>query len=409
MGCFSSRFDKRNQQSGDFNTVGAAFFGGKDTELFDSFPVDRVLAALDLEKEPADLVGVEADLKLTNEEQVTEIFKATRTFLRDHFKNQESQYGTPADAKDVYVGDKYKAKDALTQLQNTIDHLQQSSGIADDAPAAEPAAEEKPAEEPAAMDEMMEGGDDNMEMVMEGMENMAMEAMEKPNPFTYDKDERKYEGWDQVAAALLRNMLVNPIFGDMLRGNAVSWEYNHEKGTRYPELSRAAALVSAAAAKAVSGENNVFVSGYLDQESFEALGDLVSAKANIHFPFVTAGWGSKDEALNALEHTPLNEKRKGDFKRVLFEVTGAASFSFAGCRQITHRLNGAIAGGEEADGVHVYQVTAKALEAQTVADWKKAREAPAEPVAAAAPAEEAPKEGEMEAEKMEEPAAMEGM
>jgi hypothetical protein len=219
----------------------------------------------------------------------------------------------------------------------------------------------------------MEGGDDMMaEAAMEGM--AAMEGtMQAPNPFAYDKDERKYEGWDQVAAALLRNMLVNPIFGDMMRSNAVGWEYNNEKGSsRYPELSKACALVSAAAAKAVSGENNVFISGLVDADSQAALTDLVTDKKAIHFPFVTAGWGSKEEALNALEHVSINEKKKDDYKRVLFEVTGAASFEFAGCRQIVHRLNGTIAGGEEASGVFTYQVTAVKLEEQTVEAWKKA-------------------------------------
>lgn len=71
----------------------------------------------------------------------------------------------------------------------------------------------------------MEGGDEMAPM--EGM--AAMEGtMEPANPFAYDKDERKYDGWNNVAGALLKNMLVNPVFGDMLKANAVSWEYNQE-------------------------------------------------------------------------------------------------------------------------------------------------------------------------------------
>lgn len=243
---------------------------------------------------------------------------------------------------------------------------------------------------------------------MEGMmEGMAMETMSKPSPFTYDKDERKYDGWNNVAAALLRNMLVNPVFGDMVKAAAVSAEYNHEKGAKnFSELSSAAALVSAAAAKAASGENNVFISGYVDKDSFEALGDLVKEGNDIHFPFVTAGWGSKDEAVNAFDHTSINPKKKDDYKKVLFEVTGAASFTFAGCRQICHRLNGKITGGEAADDIFVYKVEAKKLEAQTVAEWKKAKEA-----AAAKPAEEEkPAEMMMMEEKPAEgDAMMEGM
>jgi len=41
MGCASSRFDRRNDNHGDLNTVGLQFVGGEDHE-FDEFPMDRV-------------------------------------------------------------------------------------------------------------------------------------------------------------------------------------------------------------------------------------------------------------------------------------------------------------------------------------------------------------------------------
>lgn len=405
MGCFQSRFDRRNALTADFNGVTTAFLGGKADELFDNFPVDRVLASLDTSAEPADLIKVEDDLKLGNEEQVTTFYKETLKFLNDHNEVLKKQYGDVADGKEVYVNDKYLAKDVVAQFADAVKFISENSKIAGDAPAAEAA----PAEAPAAMEaEMMEGGDEMMmaaEGMAEAMGDMAG-TMEKPNPFTYDKDERNYEGWNNVAASLLRNMLVNPVFGDMIKANALSWEYNREKGTKnYTELTKAAALVSAAASKAVTGENNVFISGFIDNDAFEALGDLVADKQPIHFPFVTAGWGSKDEALNAFAHTPINPKKAGDYKKVLFEVTGAPSFSFAGCRQIVHRLNGAITAGTNADDVNVFQVAANKIEPQTVADWKKAQEAkPVEPVTAApaeAPAMEAPA---MDAPAMDAPA-----
>jgi hypothetical protein len=409
MGCFQSRFDRRNIQTSDFVAVTTAFLGGKADELFDNFPVDRVLASLDTSAEPADLIKVEDDLKLGNEEQVTTFYKETLKFLNDHNQVLKKQYGEVADGKEIYVNDKYLAKDVVAQFANVVQFFTENSKIAADVPAATAPAEGAPAEAapaeaapaeaaPAEGDAMMEGGDEMaapeemMAQMMEGMEGMAG-SMDKPNPFTYDKDSRNYEGWNNVAASLLRNMLVNPVFGDMVKANALSWEYNHEKGTKnYTELTKAAALVSAAASKAVTGENNVFISGFVDNDAYEALGDLVKDKQPIHFPFVTAGWGSKEEALNAFAFTPINPKKAGDYKKVLFEVTGAPSFSFAGCRQIVHRLNGSIIAGTDADDVHVFQVAAKKLEAQTVAEWKKAREAKPEPVAAAAtaPAGDAP-------------------
>ena len=407
MGCFQSRFDRRNLQTADFNAVTTAFLGGKGDELFDNFPFDRVLAALDTSAEPGDLIKVEDDLKLGNEEQVTTFYKETLKFLNDHHEVLKKQYGSVADGKEIWVNDKYLAKDYVAQFANAVQFITENSKIAADVPAAAAPAEGAPAEgapaeaapaegAPAEGDAMMEGGDEAAAEVvpaMEGMEGMAG-SMDVPNPFTYDKDSRNYEGWNNVAASLLRNMLVNPVFGDMIKANALSWEYNPEKGTKnYTELTKAAALVSAAASKAATGENNVFISGYVDKDAFEALGDLVNDKEAIHFPFVTAGWGSKEEALNAFAYTPINPKKAADYKKVLFEVTGAPSFSFAGCRQIVHRLNGSITGGKATDDIHVFQVAAKKLEAQTVAEWKKAKEAPVAPAAAAtadAPAGDAP-------------------
>jgi hypothetical protein len=303
-----------------------------------------------------------------------------------------SEYGTASDAKPVYYNDKFTGTQALEGITQTLAFLTEKSGIAAEAPAADAAPAEGEMAAAAEGEMMMEGGDEMMaEGEMAAAEGMA--GMETPNPFAYDKDSRAYDGWNNVAAAVLRNMLVNPVFGDLVKANALGWEYNAEKGSAYPELSKAAALVSAAAAKAVQGENNVFISGYLDADSVEAITDLVTEKKPIHFPFVTAGWGSKEEAINAFAHTPINEARRSSYTKVLFEVTGAASFEFAGCRQIVHRLNGAIAGGDAVDEIKVFQVTAAKLEAQTVEEWKKAKEA----TPAAAPVD-APAEGEKPAE-----------
>lgn len=404
MGCFNSRFDRRNANSGDFNTVAAAFLGGKDGELFDGFPVDRVLAALDTAKEPAGLVEVGDDLKLTNETQTVEIYKEALNFLKEHHKTLTDQLSSKADNKEFFYQDKYPAKEVLDGIQNTINDLKEKSKIADEEPAADPKAEAPKEEMAAAEGEMMNEGGDEM-MMEEKAEDMGMTGMEgsmaPENPFKYDSDSRSYDGWNDVAAILLRNMLVNPVFGDLVKANALSWEYNQSKTKAYPQLSRAAALVSAAAQKAATGENNLFISGYIDNDAFEAIQDLVKEKKNIHFPFVTAGWGDRANALAAFHHIPISDKKKAEYKKVLFEVTGAPSFEFAGCRQVTSRLNGAISEGKEEDGVHVFPVAAKALAAQTVEEWKKAREAPAAeatPAAAAAPADgevAAAPEGEM--------------
>jgi len=67
MGCFGSRFDKRNSASNDFNTVGIQFVGGEGQED-DKCPLDSVCLQYGKEAEVEDWLKV-GPLTMTAEEE----------------------------------------------------------------------------------------------------------------------------------------------------------------------------------------------------------------------------------------------------------------------------------------------------------------------------------------------------
>lgn len=162
----------------------------------------------------------------------------------------------------------------------------------------------------------------------------------------------------------------------------------------------AAALIAAAVLKAQKEGQNFWLSGYVGKEDHLALEDIAGKSKAIHFPFVSVGWKTKDEAVSALSHIEKPEKID-NYVKVVFEVTAAHGLEFAGCRVVGDRVNGSIdAAAEKQDDIHVFKVAATHLAVQTVAEWKAAKDA--KPADAAAAATAAPAEGE---KKEEAPAA----
>jgi hypothetical protein len=233
MGCGSSRFDRRNKLAGDFNTVALQFVGG-ESHAFDGFPFDRVLWALnkDKEAEVGEHYKVDGEFKATDQEQVKAIFKAT--FLHDEatLKGLEEKYGkTAADAKAIILNDKYTHTEAISQMKDVIEHLKKSGISVTEEKKDEAKKEEAPA------GEMMEGGDEMAAAAdVDAGAGMGMEA-HSSSPFKYDTDSHSYEGWEALPAILLRNLIVNPYWGDQVKAEAIAWEFNPEKGkTPAPQL-----------------------------------------------------------------------------------------------------------------------------------------------------------------------------
>ena len=209
MGCASSRFDKRNDNAGDLNTVGLQFTGGEANE-FDEFPMDRVAWGFDKTKAIGENFKIGADLAAEDEATATAIYKATWTAVNNKIKALGGSKWVPSmsmvsslnplDAKKNLVDGRTDKDEALKQLNAVKEFFNANSGIE-----MEPKKEVTPAMMMAdgmmmdapkmdgAADAMMEGGDEMMmggDMMM-GMDMMAMMA----NPHKYENDARKYEGW----------------------------------------------------------------------------------------------------------------------------------------------------------------------------------------------------------------------
>jgi len=110
---------------------------------------------------------------------------------------------------------------------------------------------------------MMEGGDEAM---MDMAAGAGMETQKLENPHKYESDARSYDGWAQVPAAFLKQMIVNPYWGDLIKAEAIAWEFNPEKGPKNTDFTEAAGLVGTAVCKASTEGHNVWFSGYVGTE-----------------------------------------------------------------------------------------------------------------------------------------------
>ena len=153
------------------------------------------------------------------------------------------------------------------------------------------------------MNEGGEGGDAMAKMEGDAMAKMegGMDGMESPHK--YDKDARKYEGWAQIPAMILKQMIVNSYFGELVKADALFWEFNHKKGdVKKQAYTGACGLVGTAVNKAAADGQTVWLSGHIGEEDWLSLDGLAGEKGDkkIHFPFLTFGWATKDEATAAL-------------------------------------------------------------------------------------------------------------
>lgn len=320
----------------------------------------------------------------------------------------EKKWGSAADAKEGLVGNRYKSGDAIKQLADAIAFLKEKSGIAEeskDAPAEgadekkeEPAEDNKEAENEGGDEDNKEEGADEKKNEMEG-------EAEKVNPHSNETGDDDCSGADKVPMAVLRCMVAHPIVGDIIKQEVISCEMNHEK-FKAAAYAGIAGLIGPTCAAKQDGDAEFFLSGHVSKQDTEALNDITQGDSPlkaIHFPFLTYGWKTEEEAKQALVWDSQN--MKGDYDAVVFKVTGAKSFNFLGCRQVAHKINGEIAkAGETKDGVTTYEVTASPMEAQTIKEWDEAIKAAAAAAKAATdkPATEEKKEGEGEEDKGEE-------
>jgi hypothetical protein len=182
-------------------------------------------------------------------------------------------------------------------------------------------------------------------------------------------------------------MIVCPMVGDIIKAEVLQWEMNHNKA-KVGSYTGLAGMIGHAVSTKQDGADEFFLAGHVTANDAAALTDITTGEnpmKAIHFPFITVGWKSEEDARKALAWD--GQDIKGDYKKVLFKVTGAKSMNFVGCRQVAHKINGTVdAAGVETDGVTLYNVTAAHMDTKTVQQWKDDVKAAADAAAAAAKA-----------------------
>uniref|UniRef100_A0A7S3CU34 Uncharacterized protein n=1 Tax=Strombidium rassoulzadegani TaxID=1082188 RepID=A0A7S3CU34_9SPIT len=401
MGCGGSRFDKRKDNAGDLFTVGLNFVGGEGNED-DGCPCDKVVFTYaEGQKEPTEVFKVKG-LEAEDEEIVKKIAKATFDAVKAQVAFLEKEHGKPVDGKKVLISGKYELASALDQLNNVASAFKDAEVVTE-----EEVKEEAKEEEAKEGEMMMEGGDDMMMMA--------------PEEDPYKDDAEDYKGFKNFPKLLLKQTTVNPYFGDLVKSDAIHFEFAAvEKGgllsVKMPPLNPmalmkagaapgafagAAGLLSSAVNSAEGAEKDVFFAGFIGENDLESLKGIAEAKGPIMFPGVIGGWESEEKALKTLDGVEASGDQK--LSKVLYKIKTSV-VSAVVCRHFVSRLHATVDKLEEKDGVQVVDLTSKAEEKLTVEDWLKKKDAPAEAPAAAA---EEPKMEEAPA--MDESPAMDGM
>jgi hypothetical protein len=348
MGCFGSRFDKRNSVADDLNTVAFQFVGGEGQEN-DKCPIDKIALRYGADKEPAEWAKV-GPMKCTDEEFGKKIALELDAALTAHISYLEKEYGTPD--KDVYVGGKYNLKDAKVQILAVKTHLREKCPAIDfpaDPVPEVAAAEGAVVEDAPAAEVMAEGGDEVVVMA---------------EPDLYASDAGSYDGWENLPALILRNYVVNPYFGDLLKRDIISAEFNASPD--FKDFTSAAMLVGLALDQAESAEKEIWFAGYLGAEDVESL-KTIAENGNIMFPGVVAGWASEADATKNSFHAITGAKN--DIKKVVF--TGKTkTFSSVVCREFVYRFNAKVEKQEEKEGILYVTLADDSWEYKTLADWK---------------------------------------
>jgi len=215
---------------------------------------------------------------------------------------------------------------------------------------------------------------------MEGGEEMA-------KPDLYASDSGTYDGWENLPALILRNYVVNPYFGDLVKRTIISFEFK-PSSPKHKDFEAAAVMVGMALDATETAEKDIFFAGYLGTEDIASLKGIPE-NGNILFPGVVAAWASEEEATK----NGFNDVSQGknEVHKVVFS-TKTKVHSAVACREFVYRFNAKVEKQEDKDGVLHVTLADDSWEHKTLEAWgefRKKMEEEAKAAAAAAAAKAA--------------------
>ena len=244
--------------------------------------------------------------------------------------------------------------------------------------------------------EGMEGMDAPADdMAMEGGEDMA-DMMAKED--LYASDSAAYDGSENLPACLLRCMTVHPYFGDLVKRDTISAEFNAKP--KYSDFKDAAVITGLAVNVAEGEEKDIHFAGYLGDEDIQSL-KAIPENGPIMFPGIVAGWATEEEAAKTLagDFHGKNTCHKVHFHGKTKVVSAVV------CRVFVYRFMAKVEKQEDKDGVLHVTLADDSWEHKTIEEWnawkvKMEEEAKAAAEAAAAAAAAAGAEKAMEGAEM---------
>jgi hypothetical protein len=207
ISCWSSKFAKSQYSSAQF----VSSLDKSSTAATLARPVDAFIFKHEKKKDYSELYKFEGGA-LVDEDLANQIAQDTFKVVKQEQSNLPSRvadrpWQTPAKDTDLIGDQKYTLVEAETQYKNVIDALT-NAGFVDEEEQKKKENETKTEEETA--DAAMEGG----EQADTDFLKLAQ----------YQDDPEDYSGKGNIAKLLLKQTIVSPIFGDLLKGKLLEPE-----------------------------------------------------------------------------------------------------------------------------------------------------------------------------------------
>ena len=123
----------------------------------------------------------------------------------------------------------------------------------------------------------------------------------------YEGDEDSdYQGWQNLPKAIIRQSVLHPFFGDIMKAAVMDAEFNHPKSQGM--FAEAIGLTTAAVEASKDTEGTIFASGFLGDEDFAQLAELAEREGQVHVPGLLLGFDDEKTAFDQIVMAEANGK-----------------------------------------------------------------------------------------------------